>query len=154
MIHNSQKDIDIQFMKLSLKEAALAFKKEEVPVGAVIVKNGKVISKAHNKKETLKNTIAHAEMLAIEKASKKLKNWRLTGCTIYVNLEPCPMCAGAMILSRVERLVFGAYDPKSGACGSVLNVFEANLNHYVKITGGILEKESEKLLKSFFKEIR
>jgi tRNA(adenine34) deaminase len=154
MTQNPQKDIDIEFMKLSLEEASRAFSKKEVPVGAVIVKESKIIARAHNIKESINNPIAHAEMLAIEKASKKLNNWRLTGCTLYVNLEPCPMCAGAMILARIDRLVFGAYDLKSGACGSKINIFKADLNHYVKITGGILEKESEKFLKSFFNNIR
>ena len=111
-------------MNEALKEAQKAYKKEEVPVGAIIVKNGKIIARAHNIKETKKNAVGHAEILAIEKACKKLKAWRLLDCEMYVTLEPCSMCAGALINSRIKKVYIGADDPKTGACGSVLNLLK------------------------------
>ncbi len=142
-------------MKEALKEAKKAYKKLEVPVGAVIVKNGEIIAKAHNLKETKKDTTKHAEILAIQKASKKLGAWRLEDCEMYVTLEPCTMCAGAIICSRIKKVYIGTKDPKTGACGSVLNIFEDyKFNHKVEYELGIMQEESEKILKDFFKELR
>ena len=143
------------FMKKALEEARLAFEKGEVPVGAVIVKDGEIIARAHNLKETLFDATAHAELLAIRQACEFLRNWRLVGCELYTTLEPCPMCAGAAILARVKRVVFGAYDPKAGAAGSVINLFEdKRFNHRVEAVGGILAEESLQLLQPFFKVLR
>lgn len=144
-----------KFMKIALEEAKKALKKDEVPVGAVIVQNGKVIAKAHNLKETKCDTTNHAEILAIQKASKKLKKWRLTDCEMYVTLEPCSMCAGALINCRINQLYIGTMDYKTGACGSVLNLLEDyKFNHIVKVESGILQKDCEKILKDFFKYLR
>ena len=144
-----------KFMKEALKEAKKAYEKLEVPVGAVIVKNGKIIARSHNLKETKKDTTKHAEILAIEKASKKLGAWRLLDCDMYVTLEPCSMCAGAIINARIKKIYIGALDEKTGAAGSVLNLFEDyKFNHNVELEKGILEKECEKILKEFFKDLR
>ena len=143
-----------KFMKEALKEAKKAYEKLEVPVGAVIVKNGKIIARAHNLKETKKDTTKHAEILAIEKASKKLNAWRLLDCEMYITLEPCSMCAGAIINSRIKKIYIGALDEKTGAAGSVLNLFDYKFNHKVEVEKGILQKECEKVLKDFFKELR
>ena len=143
------------FMKEALKEAKKAYKKEEVPVGAIIVKEGKIIAKAHNIKETKKNAVGHAEILAIQKACKKLNAWRLLDCEMYVTLEPCSMCAGALINSRIKKLYIGTEDPKTGACGSVLNLLEDyHFNHKIEIQKYILKEECENLLKQFFKFLR
>ena len=141
-------------MLLALKEAEKAFKKNEVPVGCVIVKDDKVIAKAHNLRQTKKSVLGHAEILAIEKASKKLNSWILEDCTIYVTLEPCPMCAGTILQSRIKRLVFAANEPKFGACGSVINLFEKKFNHEVEVIPNVLQEESAKLLKNFFQILR
>ena len=145
----------IFFMKEALKEAKKAYEKLEVPVGCVIVKDGKVIARAHNLKETQADTTKHAEMLAIQKASKKLKAWRLLDCDMYVTLEPCSMCAGAIINSRIRNLYIGALDEKTGAAGSVLNLFEDfTFNHKVTVETGVIKEDCEKILKDFFKELR
>lgn len=142
-------------MKEALKEAQKAYNKLEVPVGCVIVKDGKIVSRAHNLKETKFDTTKHAEIIAIQKASKKLKSWRLLNCDMYVTLEPCTMCAGAIINSRIKKLYIGAQDEKTGACGSVLNLFEDyTFNHQVGVEKGILQKDCENILKKFFKELR
>ena len=144
-----------KFMKEALKEAQKAYEKLEVPVGAVIVKDGKIIARAHNQKETKLDTTKHAEILAIQKASKKLESWRLIDCEMYVTLEPCSMCAGAIINSRIKKVHIGASDEKTGAAGSVLNLFEDyTFNHKVEIEKGIMQKECEEILKKFFKELR
>ena len=144
-----------KFMNLALKEAQKAYDKLEVPVGAVIVKDGKVIAKAHNLKESKFDTTKHAEILAIQKASKKLESWRLLDCEMYVTLEPCSMCAGAMINSRIKKVYIGALDEKTGACGSVLNLLEDYpFNHKVEKETGILKNECETMLKDFFKMLR
>jgi len=144
-----------KFMKEALKEARKAYNKLEVPVGAVIVKDGQVIARAHNQKETKKDAIKHAEIIAIEKASKKLDSWRLTGCEMYVTLEPCSMCAGALIQSRIDKVYIGTMDNKTGACGSVLNLLEDyKFNHKVECKTKILQNECEKILQDFFKELR
>lgn len=139
----------------ALKEAKKAYAKDEVPVGAVIVKDGKIIARGHNLKELKCDTTKHAEIIAIQKASKKLQSWRLINCEMYVTLEPCAMCAGAMIQSRISKLYFGASDLKTGAVGSVLNLLEDyKFNHQVEFQGGILKNECENILKQFFKELR
>lgn len=144
-----------KFMKEALKEARKAYNKLEVPVGAVIVKDGQVIARAHNLKESKKNATKHAEILAIQKASKKLSAWRLSNCDMYVTLEPCTMCAGALIQARIGKLYIGTMDDKTGACGSVLNVLEDYpFNHKIEYKTGILKEECEKILQDFFKELR
>ncbi len=150
LIHSDEK-----FMLEALKEARKAGKKGEVPVGAVVVKDGKVISRGHNLTERKQTALVHAEMAALAKASKKLKSWRLNDCDLYVTLEPCTMCAGAVILSRIRHLVYGADDPKAGAVDSTARVMEnGKLNHRVKATGGILREECSRILSGFFREIR
>jgi len=142
-------------MKEALKEASKAYKEDEIPVGCVIVKDGKIIARAHNKKVNKNNTLYHAELIAIDKASKKLDSWRLTGAEMYVTLEPCPMCAGALINSRMSKLYIGTKDPKAGACGSVLNLLsDYKFNHKVEVEYNVLQKDCEKILKEFFKELR
>ena len=144
-----------KFMKEALKEAKKALDKEEVPVGAVIVKDGKIIARAHNTKESKKDSTCHAEILAIQKACKKLGAWRLLDCEMYVTLEPCSMCAGALINSRIKKLYIGADDAKTGACGSVLNLLgDYKFNHTIEVKKYILKEDSEKLLKEFFKFLR
>lgn len=144
-----------KYMKEALKEALKAYKKEEVPVGAIIVKDGKIIARAHNLKESKNLATCHAEILAIQKASKKLNAWRLEDCEMYVTLEPCSMCAGALIQSRIKKIYIGAMDYKTGACGSVFNLFEDyTFNHKVEYETGILKDECEKILQDFFKELR
>ena len=145
---------DIQFMKEALKQAAIAEAEGEVPVGAVIVKDGQIISTGRNRREKQKNALCHAEIEAIGNACSTLGGWRLPGCTLYVTLEPCPMCAGAIINSRIERVVFGAYDNKNGCCGSVTDLFSFPFNHFPKSEGGVLEKECGDILSSFFKRLR
>lgn len=142
-------------MKEALKEAQKAYSKLEVPVGAVIVKDGKIIAKAHNLKETKKDTTKHAEIIAIQKASKKLESWRLIDCDLYITLEPCPMCMGAIINSRIRKVYIGTMDSKTGACGSILNLNEDyTFNHKVEIETGVMQKECEEILKNFFKKLR
>jgi tRNA(adenine34) deaminase len=131
--------------------AKKAAKKDEVPVGAVIVRDGRIIAKAHNLRESRRSPLAHAETIAIAKAARRLGGWRLSGCTIYVTLEPCPMCAGAIIGARIDEVVFGAYDPKAGACGSLYNLAEGRLNHTPRVTGGVLADESAAILKAYFR---
>lgn len=144
-----------KFMREALKEAKKAYIKEEIPVGAIIVKDNKIIARAYNKKEEKMDTTKHAEIIAIQKASKKLKAWRLTDCDMYVTLEPCSMCAGALIQSRIRKVYIGTEDKKTGACGSVLNLLEDyKFNHKVEIENEILKEECEAILKKFFKELR
>lgn len=136
----------------ALREARKALDEEEVPVGAVMVKDGFVIGRAHNQRETLKDPTAHAEMIAITQAAEAVGDWRLEGVTCYVTLEPCPMCAGALVNARAARVVFGASDPKAGACGTLYDIpRDGKLNHTMEVTGGVLADESVKLLKEFFK---
>lgn len=141
-------------MNAALKEAKKAYEKGEAPVGAVIVKDGKIIARAHNLREIKNDPTGHAELTAIQKAAKKLKAWRLTDCDLYVTLEPCPMCAGAIIQSRIKRVYYGADDSKAGAAGSVINLFENEFNHKVEVYKGIMEEECAEILKVFFKELR
>ena len=143
------------FMKEALLEARKAYKKLEIPVGAIIVKDGEIIARAHNVKEEKKDTTKHAEILAIQRASKKLDTWRLNDCEMYVTLEPCPMCAGAIIQSRLKKVYIGTMDEKTGACGSVLNLLEDyKFNHKVDIEYVVCKKECENILKDFFKNLR
>lgn len=143
------------YMKQAIKEAEKAYKKLEVPVGAIIVKDGKIVARAYNQKETKTDTTKHAEILAIQKASKKLKSWRLIDCEMYVTLEPCTMCAGAIINSRIKKVYIGTMDQKTGAVGSVLNLFnDYTFNHQVESETGILKEECENILKQFFKKLR
>ena len=142
-------------MKAALVEAAKAFDVDEVPIGALIVKDGIVISSAFNLRETLKDPTAHAEMIAIRRASEVLDRWRLIDCELYVTLEPCSMCAGAMVLSRIKRLIYGAPDPKAGACGSIMDVLSnPALNHKVEVKSGIMKDECSNILKVYFRQKR
>ena len=141
-------------MKKALKEAKKAYKKKEVPIGAIIVKDGKIIAKAHNLREKTNKATAHAELLAIERANKKLKSWRLDTCTLYVTIEPCPMCAGAIIQSRIKEVVYGAKEMKTGAHRSVVKLFDKKFNHQVKVTSGVMEKECGNMISDFFKTLR
>ncbi len=144
-----------KYMKEALNQAKKAYEKGEIPVGAVIVKEHKIIARAYNEKEYKLDTTRHAEILAIQKASKKLKSWRLQDCDMYVTLEPCSMCAGALIQARVRKLYIGTMDKKTGACGSVLNLLkDYTFNHKVEVESGILQKDCENILKNFFKELR
>lgn len=144
-----------KFMWEALKEAQKAYDKGEVPVGAVIVKDNKIIARAHNQKETKQDTTRHAEILAIQKASKTLQAWRLLDCEMYVTLEPCAMCAGALIQSRIQKVYIGTADEKTGACGTVLNLLEDfAFNHKVEVEKYVLQEECETILKQFFKELR
>jgi len=144
-----------KFMKEALKQAQKAYDKLEVPVGAVIVKDGKIIARAYNQKEEKQDTTNHAEIMAIKKASKKLGSWRLLDCDMYVTLEPCSMCAGALIQSRIRKVYIGTLDEKTGACGSVLNLLnDYKFNHNVEVETGVLKDECEGMLKKFFKELR
>jgi tRNA(adenine34) deaminase len=146
---------DERWMRAALQEAAKAFRKKEVPVGAVVVYEDKIIGRGHNQTESLRDATAHAEILAIGAASNYLNSWRLSDAVLYVTLEPCPMCAGAMVLSRIKKLVFGAYDPKSGACGSLYNIIQdKRLNHQVEVVPEVLKEECSALLQTFFKERR
>ena len=143
-----------KFMKAALAEAKKAYIIDEVPVGAVIVCDGKIIARGHNTRETKQSVLGHAEINAIKKASRKIGSWRLEDCDMYVTLEPCSMCSGAIIQSRIKNLYFGAFDPKTGACGSVLNLFEHDFNHKVNVNGGIMEDECSRIIKDFFRELR
>ena len=142
-------------MKEAIGRAKKAADLGETPVGAVIVKDGKIIASGYNRRETKKNALLHAEIIAINRACRRLEGWRLIGCDMYVTLEPCPMCSGAIINSRIENLYFGAYDKKAGCGGSVVDLFEEGLfNHNVNVRGGIMEKECAAVLTEFFKNLR
>ena len=148
-------DSDEQFMKLALQEAQKSQEMNEVPVGAIIIMNGEVISKSHNKSISQNDPTSHAEINALRNAASKVRNYRLTGATLYVTLEPCAMCYGAIVHARITRLVFGAYDPKTGVCVSSIKLHEqACFNHSPEIIGGVLEKDCSLILKDFFKERR
>lgn len=148
-------NMDEMFMKEAIKQAKKAYKLEEVPIGCVIVHEGKIIARGYNKRNTKKNTLAHAEIIAINRASKMVGDWRLEECTMYITLEPCQMCAGAIVQSRMEKVVIGSMNPKAGCAGSVLNMLQMEqFNHQVELEIGILEEECSKLLKDFFKELR
>ena len=146
---------DLTYMRMALEEAARAPAIGEVPIAAVIVQDSQVLAQAHNYRELWQDPTAHAEIIAIRAAATALGTWRLTDTTLYVTVEPCSMCIGAIILARIPRVVFGAWDPKAGACGSVFDLpSESKLNHRVMVTGGVLEQESQALIQKFFKELR
>ncbi|MBR4555240.1 MAG: tRNA adenosine(34) deaminase TadA [Ruminococcus sp.] len=147
---------DEKYMLRALELAALAAEQGEVPVGAVIVKQstGEIVGEGFNRRELDKSPLAHAEIIAIDSASRKLGGWRLVDCAMYVTLEPCPMCTGAIINSRIERVVFGASDPKAGSCGSVVDLFSYPYNHIPQIEGGLMAEECSKALSDFFRELR
>ena len=146
---------DAKWMQIALEEAAKAPAVGEIPIGAIIIREGLILAKAHNYREVFQDPTAHAEVLAIRSAASALGSWRLLDTTLYVTVEPCTMCLGAIILARIPRVVFGARDPKAGACGSVFDLSaEPRLNHHVIVTGGILERESQALIQKFFKELR
>ncbi len=146
---------DEKYMRAALREAETAAEEGEVPVGAVIVHDSRVIGRAHNMREILHDPTAHAEMIAITQAAEALSAWRLEGTTVYVTLEPCPMCAGALVLARVSRLVYAAPDPKAGACGTLYNIVDdARLNHRIEVTSGVLADEAKTLLQEFFRRRR
>ncbi len=145
---------DLYYMAEAIAEARIAAEMDEVPVGAVVVHNGEIIARAHNLRETAKNALCHAETMAVDMACKALGGWRLPNCTLYVTLEPCPMCAGAIVNSRIDRVVFGAYDKRAGAFGSVLDLNAYPLNHKPEIVGGVMEEECRTMLQEFFKRKR
>ena len=146
---------DEYYMKLAIEEAKKAQKLGEVPIGAIIVKNNEVIARAHNLRETAQLPTAHAEHIAIERASKVVGSWRLEECRLYVTLEPCVMCAGAIVMSRIPKVVYGATDPKGGCSGSLMNLLEeSQFNHRAEIVKGVLEQECGDLLRNFFRELR
>ena len=148
-------DKDISFMQHALKCAQKACEKDEVPVGAIIVKDNKIIATGYNKSITLKDATAHAEIIALRKACKKLNNYRLTDCSIYVTIEPCSMCACALVHARIKNIFFGAKDIKTGACGSLFNIANSNkLNHRINVFGGLLEQDCAKIIKQFFENKR
>ena len=149
------KDSDIQYMREALRQAQRAYRIGEVPVGAVVVRNGEIIARAHNRPIHLNDPSAHAEVLTLRRAGRKVGNYRLPGCTLYVTIEPCSMCVGAIVQARIQRLVVGAADPKAGACGSVLSVLNnPKLNHRVAFESGILQAECSAILQQFFRERR
>ena len=144
-----------RFMKEAIKQAKKAGALKEVPIGCVIVSEGKIIARGYNRRNTDKNTLSHAELNAIRKASRKLGDWRLEGCTMYVTLEPCQMCAGAIVQSRMDRVVIGCMNPKAGCAGSILNLLQMEeFNHQVDIATGVLGEECSQMMKSFFRELR
>lgn len=145
---------DQELMQAALEEARLAFEAGEVPVGAVVAKDGEIISRAHNLRETGKNALYHAELMAIDQACRALGGWRLWQCELFVTLEPCPMCSGAIINSRLRRIVYAASDPKAGCCGSLTDLFALPFNHHPVIEHGLLESESQQLLQLFFASLR
>ena len=146
---------DEKFMYAAIDEANKAKQQSEVPIGSVIVYENKIIARGHNIRETSQLSLSHAELIAIGTANQKLSSWRLEDCTLYVTLEPCPMCAGAIIQSRIKRVVFGAFDPKAGCAGTLMNLFDdKRFNHQVELTSGVLEKECSNLLSDFFRKLR
>lgn len=146
---------DVKYMKMALVQARKAYDREETPIGCVIVYEDKVIARGYNKRNWKKNTLAHAELLAIHKASRVLGDWRLEDCTMYVTLEPCPMCAGAIVQARISRVVVGSMNPKAGCAGSVMNLLQTpGFNHQVELETGVLGKECSQLMTEFFRELR
>lgn len=153
--YDNMTDLQEKYMREAMKEARKAYALDEVPIGCVIVRDGKIIARGYNRRNTDKNTLAHAELTAIKKAGKKCGDWRLEDCTMYVTLEPCQMCAGAIVQSRMQKVVIAAMNPKAGCAGSVLNLLQMTaFNHQVEIEQGILEKECSAMLSSFFRELR
>lgn len=151
----SQADIDKRFMQLAIEQARVAEENGDVPIGAAIVYKSRIVGKAYNQREQLKDPTAHAEIIALTQAAAALESWRLHGCTMYVTLEPCPMCAGALVLARMDRLVFGCEDPKGGACKSLYNIVQdERLNHRLEVTSGVLAGECSRVLQEFFQQRR
>jgi len=147
--------LDEKYMKIALEEAKKAYDKGEVPIGAIIVRDDEIIGRGYNLRESLRDATAHAEILAIQDACKNINSWRLTNTTLYVTIEPCAMCCGAIVQSRIKRLVFGASDPKGGATGSIINILDNKaFNHQVETTSGVLEVEASDIMKDFFRKIR
>ena len=147
--------VEEKYMKEAIKQAKKAYAIDETPIGCVSVYEDKIIARGYNRRNTDKSTLAHAEITAIKKACKKLGDWRLEGCTLYVTLEPCPMCAGAIVQSRIDRVIVGSMNPKAGCAGSVLNILQTDgFNHQTELTTGILKEECSQLMTSFFKELR
>lgn len=144
----------LDYMAIALEEAQKAYSKNEVPIGAIIVKDGEIIARAHNLRVETEKSTAHAEILAIERANDVLESWRLDSCTMYVTIEPCPMCAGAIIQSRISEVYYGAMDIKAGSHRSIVNLFDKTFNHKVKITGGLMEEECGEIIKRFFHDLR
>lgn len=152
---DQEKKLQEKYMRAALREARKAAAMEEVPIGCVIVQGDKIIARGYNRRNTDKNTLSHAELIAIKKASKKTGDWRLEDCTLYVTLEPCQMCAGAIVQSRIKEVVIGAMNPKAGCAGSVLNLLQMKeFNHQTEIVRGVLEEECSELLSEFFRELR
>ena len=149
-----QLNVDDQYMRRALELAREAAEEGEVPVGAVIVRDGRIVGEGRNRREVAGNALAHAEVEAIDAACRELNGWQLVGCTLYVTLEPCPMCTGAIINSRIQRVVIGAMNPKAGSCGSIVNLFELPYNHHPELICGVLCDECSALLKAFFKRLR
>jgi tRNA(adenine34) deaminase len=146
---------DERFMKLAIEQAKIAEENGDAPIGAVVVYDNKIIAKAYNQREQLKDPTAHAEIIALTQAAEYVGNWRLHGCTMYVTLEPCPMCAGALVLARIERLVYGCDDPKAGACGTLYNIVQdKRLNHCLEVTSGVLQEQCREQLQGFFAKRR
>ncbi len=146
---------DEAYMREAIREARKAYRRKETPIGCVIVRNNKIIARGHNERDHRGNVLAHAEIEAIRKACRKVKDWRLEGCTIYVTLEPCPMCAGAIVQARMDRLVIGAMSPKAGCAGSILDLMHVQeFNHQVEVDTGVLGEECSQMLQRFFKELR
>ncbi|AZP92263.1 tRNA adenosine(34) deaminase TadA [Enterococcus mundtii] len=155
MVETEQQRIKEEWMRVAIEEAKKAEALAEVPIGAIVVHQGQVIGRGHNLRETTQNATTHAEMIAIQEACKAIGSWRLEETQLYVTLEPCPMCSGAMILSRVKEVYFGAYDPKGGTAGTLMNLLEdERFNHQADVEGGILEEECGELLSMFFRELR
>ncbi|WP_100011884.1 tRNA adenosine(34) deaminase TadA [Lentibacillus sediminis] len=147
--------MDKKFMRAAIREAEKARAADEVPIGAVIEFQGEIIAAGYNLRETSQETLSHAELVAMQEANKRIGSWRLEDCTLYVTLEPCPMCAGAIVQSRIKRVVYGAPDPKAGCCGTLMNLLDdERFNHQVKWTSGVLEEECAELLRGFFRELR
>ncbi|MBN2512133.1 MAG: tRNA adenosine(34) deaminase TadA [Sedimentisphaerales bacterium] len=152
---SDQNNLDQRYMRMAIDQAYIAEENGDVPIGAVIVYENRVIARAHNQRQLLNDPTAHAEMIALTQASEAVGNWRLHGCTIYVTLEPCPMCAGALVLARVDRLVFGTDDPKAGACGSLYNIVQdGRLNHRLEMVSGVLQEDCRFQLQAFFQRRR
>ncbi len=155
VVGSDMQSTDEKYMKEAVKQAKKAYAIGEVPIGCVIVHGDKIIGRGYNRRTTDKNTLAHAELIAIKKASKKMDDWRLEGCTMYVTLEPCQMCAGAIVQSRMMRVVVGCMNPKAGCAGSILNLLQMKeFNHQAELTTGVLEEECSRMMKTFFKELR
>ena len=154
-IGDTERAADERFMREALKQARRAYRLHETPIGCVIVQNGQIIARGYNRRNTDKSTLAHAELTAIRRAAKAVGDWRLEDCTIYITLEPCPMCAGAIVQARIPACVIGCMNPKAGCAGSVTNLLQMQgFNHRVEIRSGILEEDSRELLQSFFRELR